>query len=38
MSAYDRYFSGDLQNYSLSEEDLKKFRRSTDELNKNIKF
>ena len=34
MSSYDQYFSGDMQNYHISEEDLAKFIKSADALNK----
>ena len=34
MSAYDSYFSGEMQNYSLSDADLAKFIKSADDLNK----
>ena len=34
MSAYDQYFSGEMQNYHVSEEDLSKFIASADALNK----
>ena len=34
MSAYDSYFSGEMQNYHVSDEDLAKFIKSADELNK----
>ena len=34
MSAYDQYFSGEMQNYHVSEEDLARFIKSADELNK----
>lgn len=34
MSAYDSYFSGEMQNYHVSKEELDKFIKSADELNK----
>jgi tryptophan synthase beta chain len=34
MSSYAQYFSGDMQNYHISEEDLAKFIKSADALNK----
>ncbi|MBO7511295.1 MAG: TrpB-like pyridoxal-phosphate dependent enzyme, partial [Bacteroidales bacterium] len=34
MGAYDQYFSGEMQNYSVTEEELAKFIVSADELNK----
>ncbi len=34
MASYDKYFSGDLQNYHISDEDLARFLKSTDALNK----
>ena len=34
MAAYDQYFSGEMQNYSVTEEELAKFIVSADELNK----
>ena len=34
MGAYDSYFSGEMQNYHVSEEDLARFIKSADELNK----
>ena len=33
MSAYDSYFSGEMQNYHVSEEDLARFIKSADALN-----
>jgi len=33
MSAYDQYFSGEMQNYHVSEEDLARFISSADALN-----
>ena len=33
MGAYDKYFSGEMQNYHVSEEDLAKFIKSADALN-----
>ncbi|MCR5520170.1 MAG: TrpB-like pyridoxal-phosphate dependent enzyme, partial [Bacteroidales bacterium] len=33
MSAYDSYFSGEMQNYHVSKEELAKFIKSADELN-----
>ena len=33
MSAYDSYFSGEMQNYHVSEDDLKTFIKSADALN-----
>jgi hypothetical protein len=34
MGAYDSYFSGEMQNFHVSEEDLAKFITSADALNK----
>ena len=34
MSAYDSYFSGEMQNYHVSEADLQNFISSADALNK----
>ena len=34
MSAYDQYFSGEMQNYHVSDEDLARFIASADALNK----
>ena len=34
MGAYDSYFSGEMQNYHVSKEDLEKFISSADALNK----
>ena len=34
MSAYDQYLSGEMQNYHVSDEDLAKFIKSADALNK----
>ena len=34
MSAYDQYFSGEMQNYHVSDADLKEFIKSADALNK----
>ncbi len=34
MAAYDSYFSGEMQNYHVSDEDLAKFMASADALNK----
>ena len=34
MAAYDQYFSGEMQNYHVSDEDLAKFMASADALNK----
>lgn len=34
MGSYDRYFSGEMQDLHLSDEDLAKFLKSADELNK----
>ena len=36
MGAYDQYFSGEMQNYHLSDEELAKFIAPVDELNKGI--
>ena len=36
MAAYDQYFSGEMQNYQLSEEELAKFMAPVDALNKEI--
>ena len=33
MAAYDQYFSGEMQNYSISDEEIEKFRSSADVLN-----
>ena len=33
MAAYDSYFSGEMQNYHVSDEDLAKFIKSADVLN-----
>ena len=33
MAAYDQYFSGEMQNYHVSDEDLAKFIKSADVLN-----
>ena len=33
MAAYDQYFSGEMQNYHVSDEDLAKFIKSADALN-----
>ncbi|MBP5333227.1 MAG: TrpB-like pyridoxal-phosphate dependent enzyme, partial [Bacteroidales bacterium] len=33
MSVYDSYFSGEMQNYHVSDEDLSKFIQSADKLN-----
>ena len=34
MGAYDSYFSGEMQNYHVSDEELGRFIKSADELNK----
>ena len=34
MGSYDKYFSGEMQNYHLSDEDLAEFIKSADALNK----
>jgi len=34
MSSYDRYLSGEMSDYTVSEDDLKRFIASADELNK----
>ena len=34
MSAYDQYFSGEMQNYHVSDADLAKYIASADALNK----
>ena len=34
MGAYDSYFSGEMQNYHVSDEELAKFMESADALNK----
>jgi len=34
MSAYDQYFSGDLQDYRVSDEELQKYIKEADDLNK----
>ena len=34
MSAYDQYLSGELQDFHVSDEDLKKYMASADALNK----
>ena len=36
MAAYDQYFSGEMQNYQLTEEELAKFMAPVDALNKEI--
>nr|MCR5745317.1 TrpB-like pyridoxal-phosphate dependent enzyme [Bacteroidales bacterium] len=36
MAAYDQYFSGEMQNYQLTEEELAKFIAPVDALNKEI--
>ena len=33
MGAYDQYFSGEMQNYHISDEDLAEFIKSADALN-----
>ena len=33
MAAYDQYFSGEMQNYHVSDDDLAKFIKSADVLN-----
>ena len=33
MSAYDQYFSGEMSNYHVSDEDLAKYIKSADALN-----
>ena len=33
MAAYDSYFSGEMQNYHVTEAELKKFIKSADALN-----
>ena len=37
MASYDKYFSGEMQNYHVSEEDLAAFIQSADALNANGK-
>lgn len=34
MSAYDKYFSGEMRNYDISDEELQKYIKSADALNK----
>ena len=34
MGAYDQYFSGEMQNYHVSDEELATFIKSADALNK----
>ena len=34
MAAYDSYFSGEMQNYHVSDAELAKFIQSADDLNK----
>ncbi|MEE3430350.1 MAG: TrpB-like pyridoxal-phosphate dependent enzyme, partial [Candidatus Cryptobacteroides sp.] len=34
MSAYDQYFSGEMRNYDISDEELQKYIKSADALNK----
>jgi len=38
MSAYDQYFSGEMQNYRVSDEELAKYIAPVDELNRDIKL
>ena len=33
MASYDKFFSGEMQNYHVSDEDLAAFIASTDKLN-----
>jgi len=33
MAAYDSYFSGEMQNYHLSDEEIASFMKSADDLN-----
>ena len=33
MGSYDKYFSGEMQNYHISDEELRGFMKSADELN-----
>ena len=37
MGAYDQYFSGEMQNYHLSDEELARFIKPVDELNSSIR-
>ena len=37
MGAYDQYFSGEMQNYQLSDEELARFIKPDDELNSSIR-
>ena len=37
MAAYDQYFSGEMQNYQLSDEELARFIKPVDELNSSIR-
>ena len=37
MGAYDQYFSGEMQNYQLSDEELARFIKPVDELNSSIR-
>ena len=34
MGSYDKYFSGEMQNYHLSDDELGKYMASADALNK----
>ena len=36
MGAYDQSFSGEMQNYHISDEELAKFIKPVDEMNKNL--
>ena len=38
MGSYDQYFSGEMQNYHLSDEELASFIKPVDEMNKDIKI
>ena len=36
MAAYDQYFSGEMQNYKLSDEELARYMKPVDEMNNEI--
>ena len=36
MAAYDQYFSGEMQNYHISDAELESFMKPVDELNKQL--
>jgi len=36
MGAYDQYFSGEMQNYHISDAELASFMKPVDELNKQL--